>query len=184
MKVVLTGSKGFIGSALLKALKKQKNTYVWLLNQDKNQWNDNYGLDEAVKTCDVIFHVGAISDTTLQDCNEMLYWNYTLSKKLFDLARKHNKKVVYSSSAATYGLGDGIPTNIYGWSKKLAEEYGLKACEKFGKSCGTQLNNPNKQNIDELFGMGYTYAILGSDLFVLWKWADKMQKIITDFRKN
>ena len=60
----------------------------------------------------------------------------------------------------------------------------IKACEKFGKSCGTQLNNPNKQNIDELFGMGYTYAILGSDLFVLWKWADKMQKIITDFRKN
>ena len=34
-------------------------------------------------------------------------------------------------SAATYGLGDGLPTNIYGWSKKLAEEYGLKACEKF-----------------------------------------------------
>ncbi len=131
MKVVLTGSKGFIGSALLKALKKQKNTYVWLLNQDKNQWNDNYGLDEAVKTCDVIFHVGAISDTTLQDCNEMLYWNYTLSKKLFDLARKYNKRVVYSSSAATYGLGDNLPTNIYGWSKKLAEEYGLKACKKF-----------------------------------------------------
>ena len=91
MKVVLTGSKGFIGSALLKALKKQKNTYVWLLNQDKNQWNNNYELDEAVKTCDVIFHVGAISDTTLQDCNEMLYWNYTLSKKLFDLARKINR---------------------------------------------------------------------------------------------
>ena len=131
MKVVLTGSKGFIGSALLKALKKQKNTYVWLLNQDKNQWNDNYGLDESVKTCDVIFHVGAISDTTLQDCNEMLYWNYTLSKKLFDLARKYNKRVVYSSSAATYGLGDNLPTNIYGWSKKLAEEYGLKACKKF-----------------------------------------------------
>ena len=46
------------------------------------------------------------------------------------------------------------------------------------------INNPNTQNIGELFGMGYTYAILGSDLFVLWKWADKMQKIITDFRKN
>ncbi len=61
----------------------------------------------------------------------MLYWNYTLSKKLFDLARKYDKRVVYSSSAATYGLGDDLPTNIYGWSKKLAEEYGLKACKKF-----------------------------------------------------
>ena len=38
---------------------------------------------------------------------------------------------MYSSSAATYGLGDNLPTNIYGWSKKLAEEYGLKACKKF-----------------------------------------------------
>jgi len=131
MKIILTGSEGFIGNALLKALKKQKNTYVWLLNQNKNQWDDSYGLNEAVETCDVIFHVGAISDTTLQDCNEMLYWNYTLSKKLFDLARKYDKRVVYSSSAATYGLGDDLPTNIYGWSKKLAEEYGLKACKKF-----------------------------------------------------
>tara|TARA_R110000803_G_scaffold205328_1_gene271916 strand:+ start:1014 stop:1817 length:804 start_codon:yes stop_codon:yes gene_type:complete len=130
MKVILTGAEGFIGGNLLKAL-KSRGDYVYQIHQDKDQWNDNFGLEEAVITCDVIFHVGAISDTTLQDCNEMLYWNYTLSKKLFDLARKHDKKVVYSSSAATYGLGDGLPTNIYGWSKKLAEEYGLRTCEKF-----------------------------------------------------
>ena len=105
--------------------------YVYQIHQDKNQWENDLELENQVKNCDGIFHIGAISDTTLQDCNEMLYWNYTLSKKLFDLARKYDKKVVYSSSAATYGLGNGIPTNIYGWSKQLAEEYGLKANEKF-----------------------------------------------------
>ena len=58
----------------------------------------------------------------------------------------------------------------------------IKACEKYGKSCGTQLNDPNPNNIKSLFDLGYTYAILGSDLFVLWKWAEQMQHIIKSMR--
>tara|TARA_A100001011_G_C14157099_1_gene776581 strand:- start:178 stop:963 length:786 start_codon:yes stop_codon:yes gene_type:complete len=58
----------------------------------------------------------------------------------------------------------------------------IKACENHGKSCGTQLNDPNQKNIQSLFDLGYTYAILGSDLFVLWKWAEKMQLIIKSMR--
>jgi ADP-L-glycero-D-manno-heptose 6-epimerase len=127
---IITGTEGFIGKAVLKAL-KLRGDFVYQIHQDKNQWENDLEIENQIKDCDGIFHIGAISDTTLQDCNEMLYWNYTLSKKLFNLARKYNKKVVYSSSAANYGNGNGIPNNIYGWSKLLAEEYGLKACEKF-----------------------------------------------------
>ena len=58
-------------------------------------------------------------------------------------------------------------------SKKVIE-----ACKKYGKSCGTQLNDPNTNSVDELFNLGYTYAILGSDLFVLWKWAEQMKNIM------
>tara|TARA_B100001029_G_C14788739_1_gene300660 strand:- start:269 stop:607 length:339 start_codon:yes stop_codon:yes gene_type:complete len=58
-------------------------------------------------------------------------------------------------------------------SKKVIE-----ACEKYGKSCGTQLNDPNTNSVDELFNLGYTFAILGSDLFVLWKWAEQMKNIM------
>ncbi len=58
-------------------------------------------------------------------------------------------------------------------SKKVIE-----ACKKYGKSCGTQLNDPKTDSVDELFNLGYTFAILGSDLFVLWKWAEQMKKII------
>ena len=60
----------------------------------------------------------------------------------------------------------------------------IKACEKFGKSCGTQLNNPNIKNINGLFELGYTFAILGSDLFILWKWAEAMKGIMTNFKNN
>jgi len=70
----------------------------------------------------------------------------------------------------------GVPGQLEA-SKKV-----IKACEKFEKSCGTQLNDPNPENIQTLFDMGYTYAILGSDLFVLWKWAEQMQQIIKSIR--
>jgi ADP-L-glycero-D-manno-heptose 6-epimerase len=162
MKIVLTGYKGFIGGALLKALNKKGNNYVYTLDQNKEQWDNENELEQIVSQCDIIFHVGAISDTTLQDCNEMLYWNYTLSKRLFDLARKHNKKVVYSSSAATYGLGDGLPTNIYGWSKKLAEEYGLKACEKFVALRYFNVYGPGEEHKGKMASVAYQAYKKGS----------------------
>ncbi len=60
----------------------------------------------------------------------------------------------------------------------------INSCQKFGKSCGTQLNDPNPKNINNLFELGYTFAILGSDLFILWKWAESMKEIITNFKNN
>lgn len=130
MKYIITGTEGFIGKAVLEAIESAGH-YAWTIHQDKNWYGDKLSLEMSVKHCDGIFHIGAISDTTEHDPNYMLYWNYSTSKILFDLARKYNKKVVYSSSAACYGDGDGIPNNIYGWSKLLAEEYGLKSCERF-----------------------------------------------------
>lgn len=54
----------------------------------------------------------------------------------------------------------------------------IAACEKYGKSCGTQVADSTEESINALFDLGHTYAILGSDLFVLWKWAEKMNSII------
>jgi len=58
----------------------------------------------------------------------------------------------------------------------------IKACERFGKSCGTQVSNPSVENISTLFDLGYTYAVLGSDLFVLWKWTESMYDLIKSLR--
>jgi len=58
----------------------------------------------------------------------------------------------------------------------------IAACEKVGKSCGTQVADATMENVQQLFELGYTYAILGSDLFVLWKWAERMQTLMQALR--
>ena len=129
MKILLTGYKGFIGGCLRRKLTELAHPVV---SMDKSFVDTEMDrLEDKVVYSDLIFHVGAISDTSLQDESEMLKYNYLFSKRLFDLAQRHNKKVIYSSSAACLGDGDGVPNNIYGWSKLLAEDYGMAKCDEF-----------------------------------------------------
>ena len=58
----------------------------------------------------------------------------------------------------------------------------IKVCNDSGKSCGTQIADPNDKNLKELFDLGYTFAILGSDLFALWKWSQKMSELIKNYK--
>lgn len=153
MKYIVTGTEGFVGKAVAVAL-KSRGDYVYHICQEEMAYEE-IRLDSMVKQCDGIFHIGAISDTTEQDPNYMLYWNYTTSKILFDLARKYNKKVVYSSSAANYGNGDGIPNNIYGWSKLLAEEYGMKACERFVALRYFNVYGPGEEHKGKMASVAY-----------------------------
>ena len=72
----------------------------------------------------------------------------------------------------------GVPGKLNHPKVIEASKKVIKACEKYGKSCGTQISDPNQEKVKALFNLGYTYAILGSDLFILWKWAEEMKKII------
>lgn len=58
----------------------------------------------------------------------------------------------------------------------------IAACERAGKSCGTQVADAAPDSVQALFDLGHTFAILGSDLFVLWKWAEQMQGLIKSMR--
>jgi 2-keto-3-deoxy-L-rhamnonate aldolase RhmA len=58
----------------------------------------------------------------------------------------------------------------------------IAACERHGKSCGTQVADATPESVEALFDLGYNYAILGSDLFVLWKWAVHMQSLMKKMR--
>ncbi len=129
MKALLTGYKGFIGKALEKKLQEIYDVVYCFDIEDC--WSPE--LVAALTESDIVFHVGAISDTSLQDEAEMMTFNYTFSKTLFNLCQSMNKKVVYSSSAACYGDGvdDQTPLNIYGWSKLVAEDYGMAKCDNF-----------------------------------------------------
>ncbi len=129
MRCILTGTDGFVGANLLSELEKQGHK-VDLINVDFSMKDYSENLEEMVSKTDVIFHVGAISDVNLQDYNKMLKYNFYFSKVLFDLAKKYDKKVIYSSSSAIYGNGE-LPENIYAWSKYLAEQYGLNTVKDF-----------------------------------------------------
>lgn len=129
--ILLTGHLGFIGKNLYTAL--TQSGYK-VLGIEKNFYNNKdwkAHLYNMVKQSDYILHVGAISDTSLQDSKEMFFYNYTVTKLIIDYADIFGIKVIYSSSAANYGLGDGVPNNIYGWSKLAAEDYGLKSPAQF-----------------------------------------------------
>ena len=132
MKILLTGFNGFIGKNIRYTLEHSSHHKLIFIEKDfMNNEAWKVSLKKLVKVCDIVFHIGAISDTSLQDSTEMLKYNYLFSKELFDSAQKYNKKVIYSSSAACNGNGDGIPNNIYGWSKLITENYGMKVCDDF-----------------------------------------------------
>ena len=132
MRVLLTGSEGFVGKSVYKKLKTIEDvSSITCIEKDyMNHIGWETTLSKAVEQSDVILHIGAISDTMLKDPNEMLKYNYVFSKELFDLAFIYEKTVVYSSSAANTG-DKGLPSNIYGWSKYIAEEYGIAALDDF-----------------------------------------------------
>ena len=152
MKYLVTGHNGFFGSNLLTKLSddvvKLERDFL-----DDEDWK--YKLNPLVKSVDIIFHIGAVSDTTLQDSTEMLVYNYIFSKELFDLVQKYNKKVIYSSSAACYGDGDGIPNNIYGWSKYLTENYGMAKVSNFVALRYFNVYGPGEEHKGKMASVAY-----------------------------
>lgn len=119
MRIILTGNEGFIGKNLEKELLQFDYEVVGFergstITEIKNQMTRD----------SIVVHQGAITDTLYEDNIEMMNNNYEFSCRLFDAAFDKGLKVVYASSAASYGIED-CPANIYGWSKYCAEQYGI-----------------------------------------------------------
>lgn len=80
---------------------------------------------------EVVFHQGACSATTEWNGKFMMDQNYTYSKALFEHCQDQRVPLIYASSAAVYGesakfsvlSANEQPLNVYGWSKKLFDEY-------------------------------------------------------------
>jgi ADP-L-glycero-D-manno-heptose 6-epimerase len=78
-----------------------------------------------------IFHLGACSATTEKDASYLMENNFHYTRRLAEWALQGGRRMVYASSAATYGDGsqgmeDGHahlesyrPLNMYGYSKHL-----------------------------------------------------------------
>lgn len=125
-KAIITGSNGFIGKNLLFELREKFD--VFEINEDI--FNQVNWYDVLIKTFNdispsVVFHVGACSNTLETDVNYMMTRNYQFTKILSDLCLLNQVIMIYSSSAANYGTNNLFPSNLYGWSKYVAEDYVL-----------------------------------------------------------
>ena len=147
-RVVVTGAAGFIGSNIIKGLNARGITNIIAVDDltqgdkfanlanlkiadyvDASVFYDKlsegrYGKVEAV------FHEGACSDTMEQNGKFMMDNNYRVSCDLFAACQVQDTRLLYASSAATYGGSDTFieapanerPLNVYGYSKLLFDQ--------------------------------------------------------------
>lgn len=142
-KYLVTGGAGFIGSNIAKTLEAQGHEVTVLDDFSKNgHFKNLIGFKGDVITADLfeymptdmyfdaIFHEEAITDTTVMDQKAMMEQNVEAFKNLLAFAADNEiKKVIYASSAATYGNGPvpnvetqpTHPENVYGFSKAIMD---------------------------------------------------------------
>ena len=144
--ILITGGAGFIGSILQAALAKRGvETIVADHLGTEGKWRNLAAhppariippaeLDDFLAThppLEMVFHLGAVSETTAVDGDHTWATNVELSRRIWEWCGARKVRMVYASSAATYGDGaqgfddDASPTalerlrplNLYGWTK-------------------------------------------------------------------
>ncbi|MDD2805320.1 MAG: ADP-glyceromanno-heptose 6-epimerase [Elusimicrobiales bacterium] len=148
-KYLVTGGAGFIGSNIAFALEKERKAKVTVLdNFSSGHYKTLVGFGgdvvagdiretgwfDKVGPVDAILHQAAIVDTTVSEQRAMMEVNVDGFRNVLDFALKAGvKRVVYASSAATYGNGkcpmhEGSvpePENVYGFSKAIMDNVAM-----------------------------------------------------------
>ena len=154
MKIVVTGAAGFIGSNIIKGLNARGITNIIAVDDltegdkfrniadlkiadylDKDVFYELFA-ENAFGKVEAVFHEGACSDTMESDGKYMMDNNYTLSCGLFNACQQAGTRLLYASSAATYGGSDTFretpefeqPLNVYGYSKLLFDQRMRREC--------------------------------------------------------
>ncbi len=98
-------------------------------------WRQQFG-DEKF---DAIFHLASITDTTLHDQFAQVHDNVESFRRLLNFAKPNRTRVVYASSAATYGAAStasvetngAAPANVYAFSKAIMDNLANRAAREF-----------------------------------------------------
>lgn len=147
-RIVVTGAAGFIGSNIIKGLNARGLTDIVAVDdltqgdkfrniadlQISDYVDADVFYDEFAAGCygqvEAIFHEGACSDTMESNGKYMMRNNFATSLKLYQACQKRGARLLYASSAATYGGSDTFredptfeqPLNVYGYSKLLFDQ--------------------------------------------------------------
>ena len=150
--IAVTGGAGFIGSNLtlalqekipdvrltviddfrsgdFKNLKGYRGDFV-AANLATLDWREQFG-DEKFEA---IFHLASITDTTNHDQCEQVHDNVESFRRLLNFARRTRTRVIYASSASTYGPASeasvesngAAPANIYAFSKAVMDNIAMR----------------------------------------------------------
>lgn len=131
MKILITGSDGFIGKNFVLELQRQKIDHI-TYDPKSNGIIEPHTLEFENVTH--VVHLGAISSTTETDVKKVFGANLTWAVQLFEECVKQNIHFQWSSSASVYGpreqhegpfnVSDTCkPANTYAMSKFLLEQY-------------------------------------------------------------
>ncbi len=147
---IITGGAGFIGSAIAAALNERGIRDILIVDElgcdekwknlrnlaftdyvEKEDFLEMVMNNEVPGRVEAVLHMGACSDTTETNASYLFKNNYQYSKLLAQWADDCRVRLIYASSAATYGDGaQGFddhegklrslrPLNMYGYSKQM-----------------------------------------------------------------
>ncbi|HJU15936.1 MAG TPA: ADP-glyceromanno-heptose 6-epimerase [Stellaceae bacterium] len=155
--LVVTGGGGFIGSVLAARLNEAGYCDIVIVDRfgTSEKWRNiakrdfceivaidslSDWLERSGAAVEAVFHLGALSATTMVDADAVIAANLNYSVMLWRWCARAGKPLIYASSAATYGDGgDGFddrgdlaalkrlrPLNLYGWSKHAFDLFALR----------------------------------------------------------
>ena len=161
--IVVTGGAGFIGSNIVARLCESGAWDVVVCDRletaDLAKWKniakhpiaDLWApeelfeqLERHAERIEAVVHMGPISSTTEPDADLILRTNFSLSRDIWDWCAVRNVRMIYASSAATYGDGEAgfedrddpeslnalRPLNAYGYSKYLFDQYAVRQADR------------------------------------------------------